>query len=139
MHRPGFLTSHLAGPAARSRRRSSCRGATTRHRRSWTSDGSPRRGAGNKPGRRNERSAGGGSAAPSSGDAEHSEQAEERRAELIDDYKHTFANPFRAANLGFIDEVIYPRETRKKLITALNMLGNKRQENLPRKHGNIPL
>ena len=67
------------------------------------------------------------------------EDPEARRAELIADYRHTFANPYKAAELGFIDEVIYPRETRAKLISALRMLANKRQENLPRKHGNIPL
>ena len=62
-----------------------------------------------------------------------------KRTELIDDYRATFANPYKAAELGFIDEVIYPHDTRQRLITALRMLGNKRQENLPRKHGNIPL
>ena len=45
----------------------------------------------------------------------------------------------KAAELGYIDEVIHPEETRPKLIRALTMLANKRQENLPRKHGNIPL
>ncbi len=69
----------------------------------------------------------------------NAEDPEARRQELIDEYRATFANPYKAAELGFIDEVIYPRETRGKLITALKMLGNKRQENLPRKHGNIPL
>ncbi len=64
---------------------------------------------------------------------------EQTRQELIDDYRATFANPYKAAELGFIDEIIFPHETRSKLITALQMLGNKRQENLPRKHGNIPL
>ncbi len=68
-----------------------------------------------------------------------SEDPEARRAELIADYRHTFANPYKAAELGFIDEVIPPRQTRTKLIAALRMLANKRQENLPRKHGNIPL
>ena len=68
-----------------------------------------------------------------------SEDPEARRAELIADYRHTFANPYKAAELGFIDEVITPRQTRTKLIAALRMLANKRQENLPRKHGNIPL
>ena len=64
---------------------------------------------------------------------------EATRKELINEYGATFANPYKAAELGFIDEVIFPRETRSKLISALHMLGNKRQENLPRKHGNIPL
>jgi propionyl-CoA carboxylase beta chain len=61
------------------------------------------------------------------------------RQEYIDEYRHTFANPYKAAELGFIDEVIRPRHTRARVITALRMLGNKRQDNLPRKHGNIPL
>ena len=64
---------------------------------------------------------------------------EQVRQEYIDEYRATFANPYKAAELGFIDEVIMPHETRGKLITALQMLANKRQENLPRKHGNIPL
>jgi propionyl-CoA carboxylase beta chain len=61
------------------------------------------------------------------------------RQQYIDEYRHTFANPYKAAELGFIDEVIRPRHTRARVITALRMLGNKRQDNLPRKHGNIPL
>src|SRR5215475_8822636 len=61
------------------------------------------------------------------------------RAELAGEYRQRFANPYRAAELGFIDQVIHPEETRPKLIRALTMLANKRQENLPRKHGNIPL
>jgi len=68
-----------------------------------------------------------------------SDDPEARRKELIADYRETFANPYKAAELGFIDEVIRPRHTRKRVISALRMLGNKRQENLPRKHGNIPL
>jgi propionyl-CoA carboxylase beta chain len=69
----------------------------------------------------------------------HSDDPEGRRQELIADYRETFANPYKAAELGFIDEVIRPRQTRHRVISALRMLGNKRQENLPRKHGNIPL
>jgi propionyl-CoA carboxylase beta chain len=61
------------------------------------------------------------------------------RTAYIDEYRRTFANPYKAAEVGFIDEVIRPRQTRERLIRALRMLGNKRQENLPRKHGNIPL
>jgi len=61
------------------------------------------------------------------------------RAQYIAEYRRTFANPYKAAELGFIDEVIRPRDTRPRLIQALRMLGNKRQENPPRKHGNIPL
>jgi propionyl-CoA carboxylase beta chain len=58
---------------------------------------------------------------------------------LVDDYRRTFANPFKAAELGYIDEVIAPEDTRPRLITALTMLQNKRDKNPPKKHGNIPL
>jgi propionyl-CoA carboxylase beta chain len=61
------------------------------------------------------------------------------RARLAEDYRKTFANPFKAAELGYIDEVIMPRDTRPKLISALKALANKREKNPPRKHGNIPL
>jgi len=61
------------------------------------------------------------------------------RAKLVADYREKFANPYKAAELGYIDEVIRPEETREKLVRALEMLKDKRQENLPRKHGNIPL
>ena len=62
-----------------------------------------------------------------------------RKAELVADYREKFANPFKAAELGYIDEVIRPRQTRWKLIQSLRMLRNKRQDNPPKKHGNIPL
>jgi propionyl-CoA carboxylase beta chain len=61
------------------------------------------------------------------------------RNRLVTEYRDKFANPFKAAELGYIDEVIRPEQTRGKLIRALEMLKDKRQENLPRKHGNIPL
>ncbi len=63
----------------------------------------------------------------------------EKRRELIDDYETQFNNPYRAAELGLVDEVIEPRETRVKLIKALDMLRTKRETLAPRKHGNIPL
>ncbi|MCA9539508.1 MAG: acyl-CoA carboxylase subunit beta [Myxococcales bacterium] len=67
------------------------------------------------------------------------EDPETRRAELVEDYRQTFANPFKAAELGFIDAIIHPRETRTRIIRSLKMLENK-VETLPRKkHGNIPL
>ena len=50
-----------------------------------------------------------------------------------------FATPYQAAELGFIDEIIYPRQTRKRLIQALEMTENKMQTNPPKKHGNMPL
>ncbi len=61
------------------------------------------------------------------------------REKLVADYRRAFANPYKAAELGYIDEVILPEDTRPKLIAALEMLKNKRQENPPRKHGNLPL
>jgi len=62
-----------------------------------------------------------------------------RKAELVDQYREHFANPFVAAELGYIDDVIEPSETRPRLINALHMLQNKRDQNPPKKHGNIPL
>ncbi len=62
-----------------------------------------------------------------------------RRAELVEEYREHFANPFIAAELGYIDDVIEPSETRPRLINALHMLKNKRDQNPPKKHGNIPL
>lgn len=64
---------------------------------------------------------------------------EEERAQAVEDYKQTFASPYKAAELGYIDEIIYPRQTRKKLIQALEMTQNKSEQNPPKKHGNIPL
>jgi propionyl-CoA carboxylase beta chain len=61
------------------------------------------------------------------------------RGELEADYRENFANPFKAAELGYIDEVIRPEETRPKIIQALEMLASKRDSNPPKKHGNIPL
>jgi propionyl-CoA carboxylase beta subunit len=61
------------------------------------------------------------------------------RAEKIAEFREKFANPFIAASRGFLDEVIQPRETRRKLIAALRNLENKRDKNPPKKHGNIPL
>jgi len=62
-----------------------------------------------------------------------------RRAELVQDYREKFANPYVAAARGYIDDVIEPAETRPRLIEALHMLQNKRDANPPKKHGNIPL
>ena len=61
------------------------------------------------------------------------------RARLIEEYNEKFANPYVAAALGYLDDVIEPRETRPRLIRALRMLSNKRQSLPPKKHGNIPL
>ena len=61
------------------------------------------------------------------------------RAEKVAEFRDKFANPFIAASRGFVDEVIQPRDTRRKLITALRKLEGKRDRNPPKKHGNIPL
>jgi propionyl-CoA carboxylase beta chain len=63
----------------------------------------------------------------------------EVRERLVDDYRKTFANPFMAAELGYVDEIIAPEETRPRLIRSLEILQNKRDKNPPKKHGNIPL
>jgi propionyl-CoA carboxylase beta chain len=60
-------------------------------------------------------------------------------AEKQEEYAERFANPFTAAARGYIDDVIDPRETRSRVISALDMLRNKRDSNPPKKHGNIPL
>lgn len=64
---------------------------------------------------------------------------EENRAKIVGEFNEKFANPYVAAERGFIDEVIEPSQTRPKLIRALSMLQNKRDTNPPKKHGNIPL
>jgi len=64
---------------------------------------------------------------------------EARRAQLTQEYKEQFANPIRAAELGFVDEVIRPRELRRRLCEHLRRLRNKKDEGPKRKHGNIPL
>jgi propionyl-CoA carboxylase beta chain len=61
------------------------------------------------------------------------------RAEKVEEFREKFANPYIAASRGFLDEIIHPRETRRKLISALRHLENKRDRNPPKKHGNIPL
>jgi len=61
------------------------------------------------------------------------------RAEKVAEFREKFANPYIAAGRGFIDEIIHPRETRRRLISALRSLENKRDKNPPKKHGNIPL
>jgi propionyl-CoA carboxylase beta chain len=68
-----------------------------------------------------------------------SARPEETRQKLIAEYRDKFANPYIAASKGYIDDVIDPRNTRPKLIKALEMLSNKSDTNPPKKHGNIPL
>ena len=64
---------------------------------------------------------------------------EARRAELIEDYREQFANPYTAAERGYVDDVIEPRRTRPVLANALTTALTKREKRVPRKHGNIPL
>jgi propionyl-CoA carboxylase beta chain len=64
---------------------------------------------------------------------------EARRSELIADYRGRFANPYVAAERGYVDEVIEPRGTRPVLANALETSLTKRERRPPRKHGNIPL
>jgi len=66
-------------------------------------------------------------------------EREALRQAKIEEFRDRFANPYIAADRGFLDAVIQPRETRKKLIQALEMLETKRDKNPPKKHGNIPL
>jgi acetyl-CoA carboxylase carboxyltransferase component len=64
---------------------------------------------------------------------------QEMRKQKIEEFRERFANPYVAADRGYVDAVIEPHETRKKLIQALEMLDTKRDKNPPKKHGNIPL
>jgi acetyl-CoA carboxylase carboxyltransferase component len=61
------------------------------------------------------------------------------RAALIEDYRRKFANPYIAAEKGYVDDVIEPADTRRRLVKALEVLKTKRDRNPPRKHGNLPL
>src|SRR5699024_10392550 len=63
------------------------------------------------------------------------EDPERRRGELVDEYEQTLANPYIAAERGYIDTVIMPHETRTEIIRALRLLRNKRETLPPRKHG----
>lgn len=67
------------------------------------------------------------------------EDVDKKRKELQDNYREKFANPYRAAELGYIDEIIEPSGTRTRLIRSFELLANKRQSNPPKKHSNIPL
>jgi len=70
---------------------------------------------------------------------EKSDDPARARTEKVAEFRDKFANPYIAASRGFLDEIIQPRETRRKLITALRNLENKRDRNPSKKHGNIPL
>jgi acetyl-CoA carboxylase carboxyltransferase component len=64
---------------------------------------------------------------------------EKKRAEYVKECRDKFANPYIAAGLGYIDKVIFPRETCFLICKGPDMLASKRQSRLPKKHGNIPL
>tara|TARA_B100000424_G_scaffold271231_1_gene273094 strand:+ start:1208 stop:2752 length:1545 start_codon:yes stop_codon:yes gene_type:complete len=72
-------------------------------------------------------------------DIEEADDPVKVHKELSDNYKEKFASPYVAAEMGYIDRVIFPRETRKELILGLERYGNKRENRPKRKHGNIPL
>jgi propionyl-CoA carboxylase beta chain len=71
--------------------------------------------------------------------AEKTGKLAEERSRLVDLYRSTFANPYKAAELGYIDDVIAPEDTRRRLIGCLQLLEGKRERGPSRKHGNIPL
>ena len=64
---------------------------------------------------------------------------EEVHRQFVFEYEEKFASPYKAAALGYVDEIIFPEETRPKIIQALDSLNNKVDTNPWRKHGNIPL
>ena len=70
---------------------------------------------------------------------ENSEDPAARRAALVEEYAERFANPLAAAQRGFVDAIIQPRHTRRRVVTALSLAANKRDWMPPKKHGNIPL
>ena len=70
---------------------------------------------------------------------EKAEDPQATRERLVEEYRSNFASPFKAAELGYIDQIIFPENTRPRLIKALMMLKNKRDSIPERKHGNIPL
>jgi propionyl-CoA carboxylase beta chain len=72
-------------------------------------------------------------------DAAEEGRFDEVRAQLLEEYKTAFSNPYRAAELGYIDEVIVPEETRRMLVRGLKLIESKREQAPARKHGNIPL
>ncbi|MGC9336518.1 MAG: acyl-CoA carboxylase subunit beta [Candidatus Cloacimonadia bacterium] len=72
-------------------------------------------------------------------EVEKAENPEEYLTKVEEEYREKFANPFRAASRGYIDDIIEPAKTRARLIRSLEMIATKRDTNPPRKHGNIPL
>jgi propionyl-CoA carboxylase beta chain len=72
-------------------------------------------------------------------DIKEAKDAKETRQRLVAEYQEKFASPYKAAELGYVDEIIEPEETRPKIIQALDVLKTKVDTNPWRKHGNIPL
>jgi propionyl-CoA carboxylase beta chain len=70
---------------------------------------------------------------------QNASDAEKEKAKLVQEYTDTFATPYKAAELGFVDEIIFPEQSRQKIIQALEMLKNKSDKLPHKKHGNIPL
>jgi propionyl-CoA carboxylase beta chain len=70
---------------------------------------------------------------------EAAQDPDAERARRVAEYNEKFANPYIAASLGYVDDVIEPADTRPRIIAALESLVNKRQNTPPKKHGNIPL
>jgi acetyl-CoA/propionyl-CoA carboxylase carboxyl transferase subunit len=70
---------------------------------------------------------------------EEADDVEARRQELVDEYTEEFANPYKPAKRGYVDDVIEPVDTRRRLIDDLELLERKRTESPPKDHGNIPL
>jgi propionyl-CoA carboxylase beta chain len=70
---------------------------------------------------------------------EKADNPAQRKVDLVTEYREKFANPYIAAERGYLDDIIEPGETRPRLINALEMLQNKRDSNPSKKHGNIPL
>ena len=70
---------------------------------------------------------------------EHAADPTQRGAELVAEYTEKYANPYNAAERGYVDDVIDPAETRQKIVAGLRMLRTKREELPRRKHGNMPL
>lgn len=69
----------------------------------------------------------------------HRKSSEEEKAAALEEYRENFSNPYRSAEMGYIDDIIQPKDTRVKLIQALEMAKNKIKSHPPKKHGNIPL
>jgi propionyl-CoA carboxylase beta chain len=70
---------------------------------------------------------------------EDADDPEAAKQHFVEEYREKVASPLVAASRGYIDDIIRPRDTRQRLVTALELLKNKRDSNPPKKHGNIPL